>query len=256
MNEAGAKHALVRGRDHRLLGAYSVETVGTSVALGISAGAHAKPSMDANEDAGAVVRGARADLLVVADGHFGSEASELAVDHVLAELGDDPPAADLDDARLVELFFEVGFAVQRDSTRAGAPHPNARTTLALALVTDATVQWASMGDSCVALATHESAARLDIPRSAYLGQRFALADVAAALTRGRSPRGAADYVLVASDGLVDVLASDAHDLVAAAASHGGAADAALITETLLRLALERETRDAVTVAVSRRSHSS
>ena len=256
MSEAGARHALVRGGDHGRLGAYSVETVGTSVALGISAGAHAKPSLDANEDAGAVVGGARADLLVVADGHFGGEASELAVDHVLAELGDDPPPADLDDARLVELFFDAGLAVQRGTTRAGVTHPNTRTTLAIALVTDATVQWASMGDSCVALATHESAARLDVPRSAYLGQRFALAEVAAALTRGRSPRGPADYVLVASDGLVDVLASDARDLVAAASSHGGAADAALITETLLRLALERETRDAVTVAVSRRSHSS
>lgn len=244
---------VLRGRDHPRLGAYAVGRVGTSLAVGISAGATAKPSpaLDANEDVGAAVKGARADLLVVADGHFGCEASELAVDHVLAALGEDPPPADLSDEQLVAIFFDAGVAVQRETTRVGVQHPDSRTTLAFALVADDAVQWAAIGDSCVVVAGNDGGARLDVPRSAYLGDRFGFTDVAATLTRGRCARSSIDCLVLATDGFVDCLVPDGVDVAAIVSGElGSARDAGQIAEALVTLALRQRAGDAVTIAVA------
>ena len=245
---------VLRGRDHPQLGAKAVARVGSSLALAMSAGARAKalPLVDPNEDVGAVVRGSRADLLVVADGHFGREASELAVDHVLEAIGDDPPPTDLSDDELVTVFFDAGLNVQREISRPGCPHPDSRTTLALALVADDAVQWAALGDSCVVLATSDAgAARLDVPRSAYLGYDFAFADVAAALTRGRAAWNSGDCLVLATDGLVDAVGVDGLDIATIVCRElGSGADAARTAERLLQLALARHADDAVTIAVA------
>jgi serine/threonine protein phosphatase PrpC len=220
----------------------------------MSAGARTKPrpALDPNEDVGAVVSGSRADLLVVADGHFGREASELAVDHVLDMIGDDPPPADLTDEELVDLFFDAGVAVHRETSRAGSPHPDSRTTLALALVAGDAVQWASLGDSCVVLATSEAGAtRVDVPRSAYLGYRFAPSDMAAALTRGRAAWNSGHCLVLATDGLVDAVGVDGLDIAAIVSRElGSGADAARTAERLLQLALAGQADDAVTIAVA------
>ena len=219
----------------------------------MSAGARAKAprAVDPNEDAGAVVRGPRADLLVVADGHFGREASELAAGHVLEALGHDPPPADLSDGDLISVFFEAGVTVQRETSRAGCPHPDSRTTLALALVADDAIQWAALGDSCVVLATTHGGERLDVPRSAYLGYRFDVADVAAAMTRGRTAWSSGDYLALATDGLVDAVGVDERDVAAVVSGQlGNAPDAGRTAELLLLLALEAHADDAVTIAVA------
>jgi serine/threonine protein phosphatase PrpC len=220
--------------------------------------AGAKPlsgrAVDGNEDVGAIVRGSRAELLIVADGHFGHEASELAVHHVLEALGDDLPPADLVDEELVALFFDAGVAVQHETGRFGCPHPESRTTLALALVTDEVVQWAALGDSCVMIAAGDSGVRLDAPRSAYLGSRFHVADVAAAMTRGRVARTASDALVLATDGLVDALGVADMDLATAVLRElGGLVDAERLADSLVQLALEYEAEDAVTVAVAHNS---
>lgn len=244
---------VLRGRDHPRLGASAVAWDGTSLAVGISAGARAKPSpaLDANEDVGAVVKGSRADLLVVADGHFGCEASELAVDHVLAAIGDEPPPATLSDEQLIAIFFDAGVAVQRETSRVGSLHPDSRTTLALALVADDAVQWAAIGDSCVVVAGNDGGARLDVPRSAYLGHRFGLTDIAAALTRGRRARSSVDCLVLATDGFVDCLVPEDLDVAAVVSDElGSARDPEQVVERLLALALDRDADDAVTIAVA------
>lgn len=247
------RNAVLRGRDHPRLGAQAAARIGSSLAVAMSAGAMAKepPAVDPNEDAGAVVRGPRADLLVVADGHFGREASELAVDHVLEALGDEPPPADLSDEELVAVFFEAGVTVQRETGRASCLHPDSRTTLALALVADDSVQWASLGDSCLVLATTDGGDRLDVPRGAYLGYRFDFAEVAAALTRGRIAWNSGDCLVLATDGLVDAVGVNGLEVAAAVSGElGGDPDAGRMAERLLQLALDRRADDAVTVAVA------
>jgi serine/threonine protein phosphatase PrpC len=244
---------VLRGRDHPRLGAKTVARIGPWLAVAMSAGARAKalPAVDPNEDVGAVVRGSRADLLVVADGHFGREASELAVDHVLDAIGDNPPPADLSDNDLVTIFFDAGVAVQREISRHGCTHPDSRTTLALALVADDAVQWAAIGDSCVVLASTAGGARLDVPRNTYLGYRFGVTEVAAALTRGRAAWNSGNCLVLATDGLVDAVAVDDLDVAAVVSRElERAADAARAAETLLHLALAEEADDAVTIAVA------
>jgi len=219
----------------------------------MSAGSRAKalPVVDPNEDVGAVVRGTRANLLVVADGHFGREASELAVDHVLDAIGDDPPPADLTDDELVTVFFDAGVAVQRELGRPGCLHPDSRTTLALALVAGDAIQWAAIGDSCVVLTSTADGARLDVPRNAYLGYRFSIAEVAAALTRGRAAWSSGDCLVLATDGLIDAVAVDGIDVAAVVSRElGSPVDAARAAETLLHLALSEDADDAVTIAVA------
>lgn len=244
---------LLRGRDHTQLGACTVEHVGSSLAVGMSAGARAKarPAVDPNEDVGAVARGPRADLLVVADGHFGREASELVVDHVLGALGEDPPPADLAYEDLVALFFDAGVAVQRETSRAGCRHPHSRTTLALALVTDDSLQWAALGDSCIVLATEEGGARLDLPRNAYLGYRFDFADVATALTSGRTAWDSNDFLVLSTDGLVDAVRANGLELAAFVSSElRNTSDAPRAAGGLLQLAVAGHVDDAVTIAIA------
>lgn len=243
--------AVLRGRDHERSRTVAGASVGPSLAVAMSAGSvvGTRQSVDPNEDVAAVVRGPRAELLVVADGHFGHEASELVVDHLLETLGDDPPPADLSDDELVALFYDAGLAVQHETGRPGFPHPDSRTTLAFALASDDAVQWAALGDSCVVLASTGSAVRVDAPRSAYLGSRFGLADVAAALTRGCEPRS--DALVLATDGLVDALGADDEELTAAVRRElRRGARGERLAQRLVDLALERGAADAVTVAVA------
>jgi serine/threonine protein phosphatase PrpC len=207
--------------------------------------------LDPNEDAGAVVRGSRADLLVVADGHRGAAASEVAVEQILEALGADPPPADLTGESLTALFFDAGIAVQRETTRAASRQPDSRTTLALALVTDETVQWASLGDSCVAYVTKDGASRLDVPRSAYLGYGLSVGDIAATTTHGLVARETFDCLVLTTDGLVDALSAEGLEVEDVVHEEFMRADdATQLADRLLRRAIEARVADAVTVAVA------
>ncbi len=248
--------ALLRGRDYPELQACAVAELGTSLAVAMSAGAKKKQRAwipDPNEDAGAVLEGHGAAALVVADAHFGHESSERAVDCVLEALGDDPPDASLSEAQLVKLFFDAGVAVQRETTRDHAPHPDTRTTLALALISSESLQWAAIGDSCVVVVREGDATRVDTPSAAFLGNRFTHADIAGILTRGRMGREDVQCVVCATDGLSDALSQDGLQIADAIASHvAGARSARQIAERLVSQALAYGIDDAVTVAVALR----
>ncbi len=245
--------AALIGRDHTQLGTYAVADIDSTLAVAISPGATPRDrprASDPNEDAGAILKGSGASVLVVADGHFGREASERVVDFVLDALGDDPPDANLSEAQLVALFFGAGVAVQRETTRADCTHPDTRTTLALALIAHEAVQWAAIGDSCVVVVGADGGARVDTPRAVYLGDRFTHADIASSLTRGRIAREDVTGVVCATDGLLDGLAQAGvavEGLVAAEAAD--ARTAADVAEHLVARVLREGVDDAVTVAV-------
>jgi serine/threonine protein phosphatase PrpC len=241
---------ILRGRDNRLFGALAVAEIGRSLAVAMTAAVVTTSATSENEDVGAVVSGPRANLLVIADGHFGSSASEIAVERVLATIGDDPPPADLSDDEVVSIFVEAEIAVQRETTQVGSSHPNSRTTLALALVTEDIVQWAALGDSCVVAAAPSAGSRLDAPRSAYLGSRFSVADVAAVLTRGRFPRRRDDWIVLATDGFTDSVGSEQDAGAVVCSELRNHEEAAALAEELIALAIRHRAEDAVTIAVA------
>ena len=244
---------MLRGADHSGLGEYAVTSIGSNLGACISAGARPKRrgADTRNEDAVAIAEGARARFVAVADAHFGCVASEIALDHVLAAVESwllrDPPSEDM----LAELFFDAGVAVRRETTRPGTAWPESRTTLALAMLSNDTVTWAALGDSYVFISSEDGCARVDRPRSAYLGQQFNLFEVAATISTGSLARSAADAIVVATDGLGDGLDDPDLDLPSivrgAFDTPGEAAGAA---ERLVAGALERRAADAVTVAVA------
>jgi serine/threonine protein phosphatase PrpC len=252
-DSAASVAAILNGRRHPQLGAVAVKSVSPTLGLGMTAGAVKKriPPVEPNEDAGAIVGGPRADLLVVADAHFGALAAEIAVEHVLAAIGDDPPPSDLPPAELVALVFEAGVAVRQATTARGCLTPESATTLALALVTEHEVQWASFGDSCIVVTHGHEGRRLDTRRGAYLGQAFDVGEVEELMSHGRYERRDGDCVIVATDGLADVIApgwSTMAVLVSAYVERTYGAGA--IVESLVDLALQREAADAVTLAVA------
>lgn len=252
-DEAKSHSALLLGREHHDLGACVVASLSDSVAIAMSAGSASKGRVGkGNEDSGAVVSKGRAALLVVADAHFGPEAAEVAVDHIVTSIGGDISGAELTDEATASLFFRTGVAVQRETTRAGFPHPDTKTTLALARMTDDDVVWASIGDSCVFLASASGGTTgMGTPRSAYLGNRFTPADVAASVAYGRLRRSEVRAVVVATDGLVATLGRAGLEVASAveeACRSNSAADE--VAEALVSRALREGCDDAVTVAVA------
>jgi serine/threonine protein phosphatase PrpC len=243
---------VLRGRDHPTLGQHVIVDIERSLALAMSAGAQSgDATIGRNEDVGAIVVGPRASLLVVADGHFGCEASELAVEFVLTALSADPPPADISDEELVTVFFDAGVAVQRETAHVAHGRPESRTTLALALVSRDAVQWAALGDSCVLVTSQDDGGRLDVPRSAYLGQRFGISEMAAAMTRGRCRRDDVAGLVLATDGLVDSLGREMLDILSGMLSEPPQRGlAGQVAERLVMAALRRRATDALTVAVA------
>ncbi|MBA2530041.1 MAG: hypothetical protein H0V19_08820, partial [Euzebyales bacterium] len=81
--------AVLWGKDHTTLGEVAVEKLDGDIAVALSRGLRRKAYRytDLNEDAVAAVAGARATLLVVADGHNGWSSTEAAVTAVLDRLG-------------------------------------------------------------------------------------------------------------------------------------------------------------------------
>jgi serine/threonine protein phosphatase PrpC len=219
----------------------------------MTAGAAAKrsPPVEPNEDAGAIVGGPRADLLVVADAHFGALASELAVARVLETVGDDPPPADLAPVELAQLVFEAGRAVDHGRSAPGCPTPETATTIAIALVTERRVQWASFGDSCIVVTHGEEGRRLDASRRVYLGQAFELEEIGELMSHGTYERREGDCIVLATDGLTDVIAPEWSTMAVLVSTYVERAyGAGAIVESLVDLALQRGSADAVTVAVA------
>jgi serine/threonine protein phosphatase PrpC len=145
--------ALLRGSDNHVIGGVDAIAEG-SVAIAISQGGAVKryEHTDPNEDVAAFATGAFGRLLVVADGHSGEDAAEIAVTETLRQVADRLSGSQ---AAIVAGWNARAAAILADAQRAilagvarGA-RDTARTTLSIALVCPdaASLCYASIGDS-------------------------------------------------------------------------------------------------------------
>jgi serine/threonine protein phosphatase PrpC len=146
--------ALLRGRDHLELGAVdAIAEANAAIALSRGGAPKRYTHSEPNEDGAAFARGAEGSFVAVADGHGGSEASEVALEHLLGE-----PAAQWTDApgtldaegwrrQALAALFDANQAVRREL--GGRDRPRARTTLSLAVVLPGALRLlhAAVGDS-------------------------------------------------------------------------------------------------------------
>lgn len=193
------------GREQDSYGDVAVTEPGPGVALALTRGLHPKPYrwVDPNEDAVAAAIGSRATLLVVADAHNGAVASEVAVNTVLDQVGDDPPE-DLDDADLVALFVRASSAILAETrARLDARRRESRTTLSLALVAGRRLRWAALGDSPVLVVDDGRGRELTTQSLHFAGWPMASRQMDPVLQRGRLTLTDDAWVVVASDGLAN-----------------------------------------------------
>jgi len=241
--------AALWGADHELLGMTAVEAVSPTAAIALSRGAQAKQYRytDANEDVVACHLDGDRVALVVADGHNGRESSGEAVAAVARRVGGLrlPPSVDL----FIDVFWDAQEAVRNATQRPGAPNPESRTALALAVIGDTEVFWASMGDGDVFLCDR-TIEPLSPRRSYFLGWPMTRAELAERLETGNTavPDGA--VVVVASDGLrdfADPLGRGRAQLLSLLAD---APDAAVAAKGLVDLACACGAGDNVAVGVA------
>ncbi|HWB71841.1 MAG TPA: protein phosphatase 2C domain-containing protein, partial [Egibacteraceae bacterium] len=197
--------AVLWGKDHTELGKVAVRVVSDRVALALTRGRFGKAYgyVDPNEDAVAAAVGARAILLVVADGHNGWEATEVAVRAVLQRLGDDPPPADLTDEELVGLFSEASSEVLRVTSRLPWPNRQSRTTLTVGLLAGRRLQWAGMGDSALIVADRRGGRELTHPHHHFVGYPMSDEAVRKRLWHGQALLDGQAWVVAASDGFTN-----------------------------------------------------
>jgi hypothetical protein len=143
---------LLRGRDHVQLGAVSA-LAERRAAIALSRGGAAKTyeHRDPNEDACAFAWTEHAWLIAVADGHWGSGGSELALSRLLerhAPRWTSPSPIALADRWFLEAP-DVALDLNHSLVAAGGATTIGRTTLALALVRPRDGWWAALlvGDS-------------------------------------------------------------------------------------------------------------
>lgn len=147
------RSALLRGREHLHIGAVDTVAEGPA-AIAISIGGREKSytHTDPNEDAAVFALGSVGTLVAVADGHRGSEAAEVALDH----LAGDPAAQWIETGEVDSASWERHvLAVLCDANEhilrelRNTEKQGARTTIALALVVPERdlLLYAAMGDS-------------------------------------------------------------------------------------------------------------
>ena len=192
---------IIFGRDHELMGqVYCEELASSAVALGTSPGVTAKPNEDA---AGASVQGTEM-VLAIADGHWGREASEVAVTKAMELQGPDnsPYSESETRARLISVFEQVNNTLYENVVSSpGASTPE--TTLIVGHIQDAAsakyLSWSSFGDSYLFLLREGQWKQLNTLQPRWLGYLSRISEEAE--TRAilwRYPGDEARYVGVAS----------------------------------------------------------
>lgn len=216
--------ATMFGKDHEQKGRIHVQDLAPfPIALGTSAGVRSKP----NEDAvGVSVLGAEF-VLAIADGHWGRDASEIAIAKAIDLIRPDGrPAQESETrARLFALYEQVNTELYRLAVSGpGAPAPE--TTLIVCHVSPAAegifLCWASFGDSYLFLQRDGELRQLNTLQSRWLGYLSRLSEnaesrsilmrflseearymgVAGGLETGIEPLEPRDALLLCTDGLI------------------------------------------------------
>jgi hypothetical protein len=206
------KTAVLRGREHSLLGGIAAIAEG-SAAVVLSRGGARKAyyCTDPNEDAAGFAEGEGGALLLVADGHYGHQAAEVAVEELLEVHAPrwterEFPALRESWATLaVEALAGANAAILECVARGGPS--TSRTTLALALVrpVDDLLAYASVADSHlfrVGARDVVDLARRSAPRDFFLGSPADTPEsLAGKCTLGSESLAGTRGVVLATDGL-------------------------------------------------------
>ncbi len=117
------KTAVLRGREHTLLGGISAIAEG-SAAVVLSRGGAKKAyyCTDPNEDVAGFAEGEGGVLLLVADGHYGHQAAEVAVERVLEVYAPEWTGRDFSAPREFSWLARSRRVNRIDSADAGAAH--------------------------------------------------------------------------------------------------------------------------------------
>ena len=214
----------ILGRDHDAKGEIHLQSLDAPpVALGTSAGTIAKP----NEDAAGVSALGTELVLAIADGHWGRNASEIAVSKAvdLLDPGFQPSTESEIQARLFSIFEQVNNQLYDLAvSSAGAATPE--TTLIVCHVQEAAsgkvLYWASFGDSYLFLLRKDMLNQLNSLKPRWLGYLSKLSEkaeprallmkyltdevryvgVTNGLETGREKLEPGDIVFLCTDGLV------------------------------------------------------
>jgi len=241
--------ALLRGREHTSLRAVELIAEGrVAIALSIGGAAKTYDHTDPNEDAAAFVRGASGDVIAVADAHYGFEAAEVTLEHLLAS-----PAihwADFRDgvqeaswsrhaiAALCDANAEI-FRERRDATSLSA------TTLSLAVIRPdmGRILYACIGDSHLFTVSGGSATEVAPceDRRGFLGEESDGPDALERICRiGAVPLEDVEAVVLATDGLSErgIGVTDPSAAVTSAVAASAEVEAVLRPSVLARELLE------------------
>lgn len=214
----------VLGRNHQSRGEFYVQSLPSSnAAFGTSSGVTSKP----NEDALGVAAWGPEMILAIADGHWGRDASEMAVSKAVDLLGEDlRPSKDSETrARLFALFEQVNNDLY-DLAVSGPGASIPETTLIVCHIKETDsgkyLYWSSFGDSYLFLLREAQLKQLNSLNPFWLGylsklsekadsrsilMRF-LADearyvgVASGLETGVEKLAPGDMIFLCTDGLV------------------------------------------------------
>jgi serine/threonine protein phosphatase PrpC len=228
--------AVLRGREHTVIGAVATIAEGRC-AVAISRGGAGKTyaHTDPNEDVAAFRAGEGGVLLAVADGHWGCDAAELAVERLVERHARHWTGASatglaaLWSSQARGALVDVNETIVREAVRRGAAA--ARTTLALALLRpgDDLFAWASMGDShvfCIVPGGAEDHALApDTPRGFLGSAQETAVGLREKCVLGTAPLGGIRAVALVTDGLSETGIGVADPAAAVAAAVRDAAGA-------------------------------
>jgi serine/threonine protein phosphatase PrpC len=204
----GETAAVLWGTDHEELDVIASVALGTSVALANTRGRYPKAYRfeDPNEDSVAGVIGARATLLVCADGHNGSLAPNAAVQAVLDTFGGDPPP-ELDDRGWVELFGAVNDTVL-ERKGIGSEQPASNTVLMVALATPGRLSWGAIGDGAIVVGRPGAQRARQVNREAmrFIGSPMNKRALKNTVQRGTTEVAPDEWVVLITDGLSEFVA--------------------------------------------------
>jgi serine/threonine protein phosphatase PrpC len=166
-----SQQILILGRDHDAKGEIFVQSLESlPIALGTSAGTTVKP----NEDSVGVSALGTELVLAIADGHWGKEASEIAVSSAVGLVTlESQPAADIEiQARLSSLFEQVNNQLY-DLSASSPTNATPETTLIVCHVKETNsgkvLYWASFGDSYLFILRKQMLNQLNSLNPRWLG---------------------------------------------------------------------------------------
>ena len=175
-----AEQITILGRDHDARGELYLQSLNTlSIALGTSAGTTVK----LNEDAvGVSVWGSKM-VLAIADGHWGRQASEIAVSKAVEQRGmADKPSTEGEHRRQLFSLFEQVNDQLYDLAVSTPGAPTQETTLIVCHVDETEagkfLHWASFGDSYLFLQRKEMLKQLNSLQPRWLGYLSKLSEKA------------------------------------------------------------------------------